>query len=440
MPRPPASLRRCRVVPRGLLDVVRGEGRSRLRRTQERGTVGANGVKQRRAAARRLRYPETSSKPIETSELTLLERRSVGETTERDYRLRYDQFLMWCRQTRLLHEKMNSEKELLDNAALLWMHERFFEGADGTEGSKLLAVIAYFRFDLVARPGPFLPRSRRASKGWLKLAPPRARLPTPWPVAGLIADYLAAKGLWWHALYVVVSFVFYLRPSEALGLRCHQVIAPVARGGRAYRHWSLVLFPGELETRSKTGASDESMLNDVEEFKFLDKLLEIAKRVRGPEELLFPFTYGEMAAEFKDAGTVFNLNEAGVMHLYQLRHGGASHDALCHHRDLLSIKKRGRWMCDASVRRYEKGGRSAQILHRLPAPLLQRAVERTKQLGETLAGRSGSSAQRAKHPRSPSRSSVALEGGLRAGGLVRPLRTSPCWSGTLAGARSSTSP
>ena len=181
------------------------------------------------------------------------------------------------------------------------------------------------------------------------------------------------------------------------------------------------------------------MLNDMEGLKFLDKLLEIAKREREPDELLFPFSYGEMAVEFKNAGTVFNLSEAGVMYLYQLRHGGASHDALSRHRDLLSIKKRGRWMCDASVRRYEKGGRSAQILHHLPVPLLQQAVERTKQLGETLAERSGSSAREAKHPRSSSRSSVAPEGGQHAGGLVRPLRTSPSWSGTLAGARSSTS-
>ena len=265
-------------------------------------------------------------------------------------------------------------------------------------------------------------------------------MPTPWLVAGLIADYLAAKGLWWHAPLVIVSFVFYLRPSKALGLRSHQVIAPVARGGRAYQHWSIVLYPNELETRSKTGASDESMLNDVEEFKFLDKLLEIAKRERKADDLMFPCSYREMAAEFKNAGTVFNLNEAGVVHLYQLRHGGASHDALSHHRDLLSIEKRGRWrMCDASVRRYEKGGRSAQILHRLPAPLLVQAVERTRLLGKTLAERSGSSARKVKHPRSPSRSSVVPEGGRHAGGLVRPLRTSPSWSGTLAGARSSTS-
>ena len=142
MPRPLAFPKRRRMVPHGLLDAVHGEARGRPRRGRLRGTVGANGPKEKRAATRRRRHPEASSKPIETSELTLLERRSVGETTERDYRLRYDQFMTWCRQTRVLHEKMMSEMEMLDNAALLWMHERFFEGADGTEGSKLLAVIA----------------------------------------------------------------------------------------------------------------------------------------------------------------------------------------------------------------------------------------------------------------------------------------------------------
>ena len=36
------------------------------------------------------------------------------------------------------------------------------------------------------------------------------------------------------------------------------------------------------------------------------------------------------------------------------------------HRDLVSIQKRGRWRAMASVRRYEKGGRLAQLLSKLP--------------------------------------------------------------------------
>lgn len=177
----------------------------------------------------------------------------MGETTERDYWLRYDQLMTWCRQTRLLREKMMSEMEMLDNAALLWMRERFFEGADGTEGSKLLAVIAYYRFDLAARPGPFLPRSRRASKGWLKLAPPRARLPTPWPIAGLIADYLAAKGLWWHALLVIVSFVFYVFEAKR-GARPSQ--PPGHRSGRPGRASAPPLEPRALPKRAGDAVKD----------------------------------------------------------------------------------------------------------------------------------------------------------------------------------------
>ena len=47
-----------------------------------------------------------------------------------------------------------------------------------------------------------------------------------------------------------------------------------------------------------------------------------------------------------------------AQHLHTLRHSGPSDDYLRHVRDLACIKRRGRWMMDASVKRYEKAARS----------------------------------------------------------------------------------
>jgi len=382
--------------------------------SRHRDTVGAVGRKAERAQARKGRYA-IDERRVDTKELTLLERRSVRPATEQDYHKRYQLFLAWARQMRLPLHTMQE----LDEAGLTWMHEQFFEGLDGTEGSKLIAVLSYYRFDLTAGARLLLPRSRRAAKGWLKLAPPRSRLPTPWPVAALVADHLAHNGKWWQALFVVLTFAFYLRPSEALGLRANQIVPGMNRGGKAFKHWGLVLFPSELETRSKTGAADESLLNDVEEFSFLDGLLAEVRQVRAPEELVFPFDYPEIAEEFRLAGAEFQLQDVGVSHLYQLRHGGASHDAASQNRDLASIKKRGRWVCNSSVRRYEKGGRSAQVLQRLPDQLRNAALERCQQIGATLAQLWPACASGAKRRASPSSSSVGPDGSRRRGGVAR---------------------
>lgn len=64
----------------------------------------------------------------------------------------------------------------------------------------------------------------------------------------------------------------------------------------------------------------------------------------------------------------------GGVHVHQLRHGGASHDFATRSRTLEEVRRRGRWRSWASVRRYEKEPRVAQMLHRLPGPLLDRAL------------------------------------------------------------------
>ena len=60
--------------------------------------------------------------------------------------------------------------------------------------------------------------------------------------------------------------------------------------------------------------------------------------------------------------------------MYRLRHGGASADFAMGHRDLLGIKRRGRWRNDDSLRRYEKAVHAQAVEGRLSAESLARAA------------------------------------------------------------------
>ena len=61
--------------------------------------------------------------------------------------------------------------------------------------------------------------------------------------------------------------------------------------------------------------------------------------------------------------------------LYCLRHGGASADILEGRRSLAEVAKRGRWLSDSVVRRYEKATRALQQVNKLDARTLKYAKE-----------------------------------------------------------------
>lgn len=60
--------------------------------------------------------------------------------------------------------------------------------------------------------------------------------------------------------------------------------------------------------------------------------------------------------------------------IYQLRHGGPSHDHLHRARDLSGIKARGQWRTDGSVRRYEAHTRLQHVEARL-SPKMRTAAQ-----------------------------------------------------------------
>ena len=66
---------------------------------------------------------------------------------------------------------------------------------------------------------------------------------------------------------------------------------------------------------------------DNSEYEDLGAVLEMLK-TRAGAGWVFPFKYEELAEHFNRAVDTLGTEQIGVRHLYQARHGGASHEAL----------------------------------------------------------------------------------------------------------------
>jgi len=177
-----------------------------------------------------------------------------------------------------------------------------------------------------------------------------------------------------------LSFFLYLRPMEAFRLRVKDIVKPVKRGGSSYGHYSFLLHPMEMGVPSKTLQWDEALVLDLDHQKFLgpalNKWLNLSKRSK--ESLAFSVTPEQVNNYMEKTWGPLGLEGLGRPHMYRLRHGGASHDAMMKYRSLTSIQTRGRWMAVKSVRNYEKGSRLAQLFGCLEENVQQRAIEAAK--------------------------------------------------------------
>ena len=168
------------------------------------------------------------------------------------------------------------------------------------------------------------------------------------------------------ALCLMTMFVGYFRPGEIISLESNNVVP--AHG--AYRHTAVNLFPSRLEDRSKTGLADISILMDAPYAPVVGEALAALARMR-PHLPLFEFDYLELKREFMKCQELLLLPERFI--LYQIRHGGPSHDRAFQVRDLAAVKQRGQWCSDASVKRYESHARLQAVEQRLSVQQLRLA-------------------------------------------------------------------
>ena len=96
---------------------------------------------------------------------------------------------------------------------------------------------------------------------------------------------------------------------------------------------------------------------------WLGPALATLRRGRQLEEPLFHFTADEFHRVWQSSSALLQVST----HPYQMRHTGASSDALSKKRTQLAIKSRGGWMSDASQKRYTKMSQIQSSWQRLSA-------------------------------------------------------------------------
>ncbi|CAE7239903.1 unnamed protein product [Symbiodinium sp. CCMP2592] len=272
----------------------------------------------------------------------------------------------------------------LDQALAEHLEDLYRDGEDLATARYAVAAALFFRPELRSPAMTHLPKVKQSLAGWSKLCPPRSRLPIPYAVVALLALHALSLGLLEIAIYLLLTFSLYMRPSEGLRLRKKDVVRPSSRQA-GFQHWSVVLHPLEVGV---TQEFDECLQLDLPYHQPLGpatyKLLRLHQK-RG-EEHIFTITLENVTQFLERAQIELELKGLGELQPYRLRHGGASHDFVSKLRDLASIQMRGRWRSQSSVRRYQKGGRLTQLMQTLPPHVKRAAESAVRKLPAALAG------------------------------------------------------
>ncbi len=301
--------------------------------------------------------------PALRHQLSHLEAISVKKPTLIDYRGRLADFLIWCVDRRL--DWFTSED--LDQILIFMFDEWYFRGMSPEEGSKTLAALRFFDARFRRHGSLTLPRADRALQSWRLAAPTLQRLPFPWVALCAVLAYLLKKNFILIALNLLVQFRTYLRPGACDALMVGQLVRPQPEAGPQYCLWGLLLNPTECLVPGKTKLYDQAVLLDTD--LWLGPFLEQLVCDRPANAPLWKVSPAMICDAFQEACTVLGLQPLQPCR-YALRHGGASDDILTGRRDRLSVKIRGGWASDASLRRYGKETRLLAELKKIPRATL----------------------------------------------------------------------
>ena len=289
--------------------------------------------------------------------LSYLEESKLTDRTKMRYITHGKRFLDWA-----LWEALDfSTAAQLDILLVMFFVHLSLDGFDTTTGKTTVSALRHLLPNLLGGK-VLLPRSSRALEGWKVRTPPRMRLPIPRCAAAAIAGFLLHQGLIRMAIFVVLMFDAYLRPSECLRLTTKSLIPPVDGAQAPHHQWGLIINDARDERPGKTGLLDESVMVDS---PMVARLLQALKHVGSPDQPLWEFTADQIRDQFNKAAAAMGL-APGAFSLHSLRHGGASHDLLTARRTILQTKDRGRWVTDGSLRRYGKRSRLQEQINKVP--------------------------------------------------------------------------
>ena len=300
-------------------------------------------------------------------QLTALQVLSVTRPTVDRYLLLVQRFQSWCAPQGVLlpffkPTEMARVSDKADVALSSFFDACFWDGLELGSGNTTLAGMGFFHPVLRLDRGLHL--SRLALKGWAKRNPAHSRDPMPWVVACRIAVELIHMGECMCALGVVLMFTLYLRPGELLDSLTKAWIPPVPGLSHGYMHWTIIVAPQDGGRPAKNQQYDSSVPLDRPELQWLTPLLELVKSKRRPDQTFLGLTYEHFKKAFDVATENSGLSVLGLVP-YQCRHGGVSHDLQEGFRSLTAAKLRGRWLCESSLRRYEKHGLLGKQMHKL---------------------------------------------------------------------------
>jgi len=311
--------------------------------------------------------------------MTFLEWNSIREGTAKNYNDALQMFNDWMRSNNLKAETVSE----LDSVACEYLEHQYFLGFNHDVGDKLLAAFVYGSLTISTLGRAALPRMQRCLRSYRRLAPGSSRAPLPY--LGLMAMVGTAYALNqpMFGLALLIQFSCYLRPHELLALKRRQLVPPASQTPLV---WGLLLAPEGHGERSKTQQFDESVLVDWVHLPSFAQALRKLWATKHDDERLWRFEHQEFNQTFVRVAEVSGVATLNP-HPYSLRHGGASHDVLTNRRSLDSVKLRGRWRAEASVRRYLKHARAMREESRLPAATSAYAKVIEKNLDVLLAGK-----------------------------------------------------
>ena len=126
------------------------------------------------------------------------------------------------------------------------------------------------------------------------------------------------------------------------------------------------------------GMSDETILLDSQTTPWMGALLRHHLSLRRSVKM-FHVDYRGLRDAWQDSLESLGLCRTHSV-LYQLRHSGPLYDRMTKQRSLLEVKKRGRWLSDSSVKRYEASARLNQEFQKLPRSVQRRAIQAPSQV------------------------------------------------------------
>lgn len=151
----------------------------------------------------------------------------------------------------IFHRLTFSFPEEIDAALTFSVDEMFASGEDVPLGRTTLSGFRHYFWEFSSKEPHKLPRTERAIESWAKKGTPASRSPLPWSAACAIAAVLASQGDIKMAVYVLVTFDLYGRPSESFALEVGGVIPAAPEAG--FRTPAVRLNPLARGRSSKTG-------------------------------------------------------------------------------------------------------------------------------------------------------------------------------------------